>query len=252
MNQRRPRGRNNNNNRGRHQNPRNQTFDSNGPGGRVRGSASQVLDRYLAQARDAQAAGDSILAENLFQHAEHYYRVLSAANAAIEHQQRDRHASFEDRHASFEDRHASFEDRRVQRDDGSESDHDGRSEDRFDRADREEQSERVNEREEYPTGRHEEIDDIAPRRSRRISNRRDSSDVEPNEYEGRQRFNENSAPPRRGRVERSDEFREEPALDLEAETESSNEIDVAFLKTEPKPRRRRRTSSDTESVEASD
>jgi hypothetical protein len=245
MNQRRPRGRNNNNNRGRHQNPRNQTFDSNGPGGRVRGSASQVLDRYLAQARDAQAAGDSILAENLFQHAEHYYRVLSAANAATEQQQRDRHSSFEDRHASFEDR-------RGHRDDGFESDNDGRPEDRFDRADRQEQSERIDEREEYAAERHDEIDDMPPRRSRRISNRRDPSDVEANEYEGRQRFNENSAPPRRGRVARSDEFRDEPALDLEAETEGSNEIDAAFLKTEPKPRRRRRTSSDTESVEVSD
>lgn len=97
MNQRRPRGRNNNNNnRGRHQNPRNQTFDSNGPEGRVRGSATQVLERYLAQARDAQAAGDGVLAENLFQHAEHYYRVLSAANAQME-QQRERQASQDDR-----------------------------------------------------------------------------------------------------------------------------------------------------------
>ena len=97
MNQRRPRGRNNNNNRGRHQNPRNQTFDSNGPEGRVRGSATQVLDRYLAQARDAQAAGDGVLAENLFQHAEHYYRVLSAANAQFEQQQRERQANYEER-----------------------------------------------------------------------------------------------------------------------------------------------------------
>ena len=102
MNQRRPRGRNNNsnnnnnNNRGRHQNTRNQTFDSNGPEGRVRGSATQVLERYLAQARDAQAAGDGVLAENLFQHAEHYYRVLSVANAQME-QQRERNAPNEDR-----------------------------------------------------------------------------------------------------------------------------------------------------------
>lgn len=97
MNQRRPRGRNNNNNRGRHQNPRNQTFDSNGPEGRVRGSATQVLDRYLAQARDAQAADDGVLAENLFQHAEHYYRVLSAANAQFEQQQRERQANYDER-----------------------------------------------------------------------------------------------------------------------------------------------------------
>ena len=35
----------------------------------------------MALARDATAAGDRIAAENYFQHAEHYYRILSA-NAA--------------------------------------------------------------------------------------------------------------------------------------------------------------------------
>lgn len=63
--------------RNRSSNPRNQTFDSNGPDGRVRGSASQVFEKYLALARDAQSAGDRIGAENFFQHAEHYYRILN-------------------------------------------------------------------------------------------------------------------------------------------------------------------------------
>ena len=49
---------------------------------KVRGSASQVLEKYLALARDATAAGDRIAAENYFQHAEHYYRILSANQAA--------------------------------------------------------------------------------------------------------------------------------------------------------------------------
>jgi hypothetical protein len=40
-----------------------------------------VLEKYLALARDASAAGDRIAAENYFQHAEHYYRILNA-NAA--------------------------------------------------------------------------------------------------------------------------------------------------------------------------
>jgi len=64
-------------------NSRNQTFDSNGPEGRVRGSASQVFEKYLALARDAHTAGDRIAAENYFQHAEHYYRIfnVSAQNA---------------------------------------------------------------------------------------------------------------------------------------------------------------------------
>ena len=48
---------------------------------KVRGSATQVLEKYLAMARDATAAGDRIAAENYFQHAEHYYRILSATAA---------------------------------------------------------------------------------------------------------------------------------------------------------------------------
>lgn len=60
---------------------KNQTFDSSGPDIKVRGSASQVLEKYLALARDATSAGDRIAAENYFQHAEHYYRILSANQA---------------------------------------------------------------------------------------------------------------------------------------------------------------------------
>lgn len=56
---------------------RNQALESNGPEGRVRGTAQQILDRYLAMARDAQSGGDSVLAENLFQHAEHYQRLVA-------------------------------------------------------------------------------------------------------------------------------------------------------------------------------
>ena len=58
-------------------NSRNQTFDSNGPEGRVRGSASQVFEKYQALARDAQTVGDRVAAENYFQHAEHYYRIFN-------------------------------------------------------------------------------------------------------------------------------------------------------------------------------
>src|SRR5512145_886598 len=56
----------------------NQAFGSNGTEVRVRGNARHLLDRYLALARDAQAAGDHIAAENYSQHAEHYFRVLNA------------------------------------------------------------------------------------------------------------------------------------------------------------------------------
>ena len=64
--------------------PRNNTYESSGPEVKVRGSAAQVLERYLALARDASAAGDRIAAENYLQHAEHYYRVLNA-NGNFQH-----------------------------------------------------------------------------------------------------------------------------------------------------------------------
>ncbi|MAN79163.1 MAG: hypothetical protein CMM77_13485 [Rhodospirillaceae bacterium] len=73
-NNRRSRGRGGNK---RHGNVRNQTFESNGPGVKVRGSAQQVLDKYLLLARDASSAGDRITAESYFQFAEHYFRLLN-------------------------------------------------------------------------------------------------------------------------------------------------------------------------------
>jgi len=56
----------------------NQTFDSNGPNIKIRGSAHQIFERYLALAREATASGDRIAAENFYQHAEHYFRVDNA------------------------------------------------------------------------------------------------------------------------------------------------------------------------------
>ena len=66
-----------NNNRPRLPN-RVQTFDSNGPSVKIRGNAYQVFERYVAMAREAQASGDRVAAENLYQHAEHYFRVMNA------------------------------------------------------------------------------------------------------------------------------------------------------------------------------
>lgn len=42
--------------------------------------ASMMRDKYTALARDAQSAGDRVLAENYNQHADHYNRILNAAN----------------------------------------------------------------------------------------------------------------------------------------------------------------------------
>ena len=51
---------------------------------RIRGNASQVHEKYLAMARDASSSGDRIVAENYFQHAEHYYRILAAQREEAE------------------------------------------------------------------------------------------------------------------------------------------------------------------------
>ena len=65
-------------------NSRNQTYDSNGPGARVRGNPSQIYEKYQQLARDAASAGDRVGAENYLQHAEHYYRLMAAAAAKNE------------------------------------------------------------------------------------------------------------------------------------------------------------------------
>lgn len=70
--------RNRNNNGRKHMPNRPHTFESNGPDVKIRGSAQQVLEKYLMLARDAYSSGDRVQSENYFQHAEHYYRVIMA------------------------------------------------------------------------------------------------------------------------------------------------------------------------------
>ena len=62
---------------------RHQVYDSNGPEIRIRGNAWQVCEKYQAMARDAQAAGDRVKAENYLQHAEHYYRIILSIQEAM-------------------------------------------------------------------------------------------------------------------------------------------------------------------------
>jgi len=57
----------------------NRTFDSTGPEMKIRGSASHVYEKYLQLARDSNASGDRVAAENYLQHAEHYWRILAAS-----------------------------------------------------------------------------------------------------------------------------------------------------------------------------
>src|SRR2546423_2499757 len=81
-NNKRMRNRNNNNrndgNR-RGQNPMTRVFESNGPDIKIRGTASHVAEKYVQLARDARSSGDPVAAENYYQHAEHYFRLIAAA-----------------------------------------------------------------------------------------------------------------------------------------------------------------------------
>ena len=54
-------------------------FESNGPDVKIRGNPSHIAEKYIQLARDSQASGDPIAAENYFQHAEHYLRVIASA-----------------------------------------------------------------------------------------------------------------------------------------------------------------------------
>jgi hypothetical protein len=65
---------------------RNHVFDSNGPDVRMRGTAQQLFEKYLQLGRDATGAGDRVMAESYFQHAEHYFRILNAMSQAQQQQ----------------------------------------------------------------------------------------------------------------------------------------------------------------------
>src|SRR6476646_196324 len=81
-NNKRMRNRNNNHNNnrgGRGQNPMTRVYESNGPDIKIRGTASHVAEKYVQLARDARSSGDPVAAENYYQHAEHYFRLIAAA-----------------------------------------------------------------------------------------------------------------------------------------------------------------------------
>ncbi|MEM9840666.1 MAG: DUF4167 domain-containing protein [Pseudomonadota bacterium] len=76
------RGRNNNRRRQGGNNNPNRSMDSQGPEVKIRGTATQIYDKYQALARDAASSGDRIRAESLMQHAEHYYRLMKSMQPA--------------------------------------------------------------------------------------------------------------------------------------------------------------------------
>lgn len=83
QNNKRMRGRNTNNNSNRKgPNPLSRSYESNGPDVKIRGTAHHIGEKYLQLARDAQSSGDPVMAESYLQHAEHYFRLIAAAQQA--------------------------------------------------------------------------------------------------------------------------------------------------------------------------
>ncbi len=72
----------------KHINPLSRNFESNGPDVKVRGNAAHIAEKYQQLARDANASGDTVMAENYLQHAEHYFRIVMAAQTAQQNFQR--------------------------------------------------------------------------------------------------------------------------------------------------------------------
>jgi hypothetical protein len=69
-------------NRGRKpQNSISRNYESSGPDVKIRGTAMHIAEKYASLARDAMSSGDSVAAENYLQHAEHYNRIILAAQA---------------------------------------------------------------------------------------------------------------------------------------------------------------------------
>jgi Domain of unknown function (DUF4167) len=97
-------GGNNNNNNRRGPNPLTRSYESNGPDVKVRGTAQHVAEKYMSLARDAQSSGDRVMAENYLQHAEHYNRIIAAAQAANAQQFQQTQAETEEDNMSDLDR----------------------------------------------------------------------------------------------------------------------------------------------------
>ena len=68
-------------------NPLTRSYELNGPDVKVRGNAAHVAEKYMSLARDAQASGDVVAAENYLQHAEHYNRIVMAAQTQFQQSQ---------------------------------------------------------------------------------------------------------------------------------------------------------------------
>lgn len=75
-------GQQRNNNKPRFSHSGGQGGHNHNSNGRPRKNYGAMREKYLAQARDALASGDRVLAENYFQHADHCFRMIAEENAS--------------------------------------------------------------------------------------------------------------------------------------------------------------------------
>ena len=57
---------------------RSNIFESNGPQGKIKGTAQQLVERYMNAGVNLLRNGDTITAQHFFQYAEHYRRIVEA------------------------------------------------------------------------------------------------------------------------------------------------------------------------------
>ena len=65
------------------QNPLARSYESNGPDVKIRGTAAHIAEKYMSLARDSLSSGDIVAAESYLQHAEHYNRIIMAAQQQL-------------------------------------------------------------------------------------------------------------------------------------------------------------------------
>ena len=94
---------NNNTNQNRNNNIANRVWDSNGPGGRIRGTAQQLVDKYISLAEEQTGPNaDGVLRETLLQFAEHYQRILVEAGLSREQRAAEEERKRQAREAELE------------------------------------------------------------------------------------------------------------------------------------------------------
>jgi hypothetical protein len=83
-------------------NPLTRVYESNGPDVKIRGTAHHIAEKYVQLARDAQSSGDPVAAEGYLQHAEHYFRLIAAAQAQFAQQNPQHHQPQQHQHQQYQ------------------------------------------------------------------------------------------------------------------------------------------------------